>query len=66
MTAKSRWRMLRIMRTQPAGDAAKERQLAIERRLQTGAALVLALAVLVAVVMRAGVHDVFLPGWWRH
>lgn len=66
MTAKSGWRMLRIMRAQPASSAVKARQLAMERRLQTGTALVLAMVVLGAVVLRAGVHNVFTPGWWRH
>jgi hypothetical protein len=58
--------MLRIMRTQPVGDATKARQLVVEQRLQTGAALILALTVLFGVVLRAGIHNVFLPGWWRH
>jgi hypothetical protein len=58
--------MLRIMRAQPASNAVRERQLAIERRLQTGAALVLALAVLVTIVLRAGLHNVFATGWWPH
>ncbi len=40
-------------------------RLAGERRLQVGAALVLGLLVLIAVVLRAGVSNIFPPGWWR-
>jgi hypothetical protein len=36
-----------------------------ERRLQTAAALLLGAAALIGIVLRAGVHRVFLPGWWR-
>ncbi len=38
---------------------------AAERRLQVGAALLLAVGALVWIVLRAGVHRVFVPGWWR-
>ncbi len=43
----------------------KER-LAEERRLQVGGALLLGVVVLVIIVLRAGFHNVFPPGWWRH
>ncbi len=51
----------------PHTDSAAETQerLAAERRLQVGAALLLGLIVLISIVLRAGVHNVFLPGWWR-
>lgn len=38
---------------------------AAERRRQVRGLLWLAGIVLVAAVLRAGVHNVFLPGWWR-
>ena len=37
----------------------------IERRLQATGLLLLALAVLLATVLRAGIHNVFLPRWWH-
>lgn len=50
---------------QPDADTEVQQRLAAERRLQIGAALLLGFLVLIAVVLRAGVHNVFLPGWWR-
>lgn len=36
-----------------------------ERRRQVRGLLLLALVVLAAAIVRAGVHNVFTPGWWR-
>ncbi len=36
-----------------------------ERRLQAAGLIVLAAVVLVVTVLRAGIHNVLLPGWWR-
>lgn len=36
-----------------------------ERRMQIAACLLLGAVLLVAAVLRYGVRDVFLPGWWR-
>lgn len=36
-----------------------------ERRLQTFGLLLLAAGILVGTVFYAGIHNVFLPGWWR-
>ena len=54
------------MRPQPVKNATKQQRLAEERRLQTGVALLLGCAVLIGIVLHAGVRNVFLPGWWRH
>jgi len=43
------------------GDDARER----ERALQWRGLILLAAIVLVAAVLRVGVRNVFLPGWWR-
>jgi len=40
-------------------------QQARERRRQVRGLLLLAVAALVFAVLRAGVHRVFTPGWWR-
>ena len=44
----------------------RERGVLRERRSMARGLLLLALGVLVASVLRAGVGRVFLPGWWRH
>jgi hypothetical protein len=36
-----------------------------ERRRQVRGLVLLAVAVIVFSVLRAGVHHVFTPGWWR-
>ncbi len=36
-----------------------------ERRLQAAGLIALAALVLVVTVLRTGIHNVFLPGWWR-
>lgn len=36
-----------------------------ERRRQLRGLILLAIAVLVFSILRAGVHRVFTPGWWR-
>ena len=46
-------------------DAALAQRYAAERRRQLTVLLVLAAAVLLISVAIAGVHNVFLPGWWR-
>ena len=38
----------------------------LERRSVVRGLVLLAVIVLVASVLRAGVCNVFLPGWWRH
>lgn len=38
---------------------------AAERRLQTFGLLLLAAGILVGTVFYVGIHNVFLPGWWR-
>ncbi len=40
-------------------------RVAAERRLQVAGLLALAALLLVLAVLRAGIHNVFLPGWWR-
>ena len=40
-------------------------QLLMERRLQAAGLIALAALVLVVTVLRTGIHNVFLPGWWR-
>ena len=57
--------MLRSMPLSRDDKADRAHSLARERQLQTGAALVLGLTVLIAIVLRAGVHNVFPVGWWR-
>jgi hypothetical protein len=37
----------------------------LERRRQLRGLILLAVAVIVFTVFRAGVHWVFTPGWWR-
>jgi hypothetical protein len=37
----------------------------IERRRQVRGLLVLAFAVLLFSLLRAGLHNIFTPGWWR-
>ena len=44
----------------------EEDNLLAERRLQVSAALLLGLLVLIGIVVRAGVRNVFPAGWWRH
>jgi hypothetical protein len=36
-----------------------------ERRRQVRGLLLLALAILLFSVLRAGTHSIFTPGWWR-
>jgi hypothetical protein len=36
-----------------------------ERRRQVRGLLLLAFAILIFSVLRAGIHNVFTPGWWR-
>ncbi len=37
----------------------------LERRRQIRGLLLLALAILLFSLLRAGIHNVFTPGWWR-
>ncbi len=37
----------------------------MERRRQVRGLLLLAVAILIFSLLRAGVHAVFTPGWWR-
>ena len=37
----------------------------LERRMQAVGLTVLAVLVLLVTVLRTGIHNVFLPGWWR-
>lgn len=37
----------------------------LERRRQIRGLLLLAVAAIVFAIYRAGVHNVFTPGWWR-
>lgn len=46
-------------------DAALADRYAAERRRQLAVLLVLAAAILLISVLIAGIHNVFLPGWWR-
>ena len=46
------------------GATVRER-FAAERRRQVLSLLLLAAALLIGSVLRAGIHNVFLPGWWR-
>jgi hypothetical protein len=50
------------MPQQPASFVARRQ---IERRRQIRGLLVLAVAILIFSLLRAGVHNVFTPGWWR-
>jgi hypothetical protein len=50
------------MPQQPAPTTARR---LIERRRQVRGLLLLALAVLVFSLLRAGTHNIFTPGWWR-
>lgn len=43
----------------------QEPNVAAERRLQIGAALLLGLVVLLGIVLRAGIRDIFPAGWWQ-
>jgi hypothetical protein len=36
-----------------------------ERRRQVGGLLLLAIAILIFSLLRAGMHNIFTPGWWR-
>ncbi|HSY69890.1 MAG TPA: hypothetical protein VK813_14665 [Edaphobacter sp.] len=36
-----------------------------ERRRQVRGLLLIALAILLFSVLRAGTHNIFTPGWWR-
>ncbi len=36
-----------------------------ERRRHIRGLLILALAAIVFAILRAGIHNVFTPGWWR-
>jgi hypothetical protein len=38
----------------------------LQRRSATRALILLGMIVLLASIARAGIHRVFLPGWWRH
>ena len=38
----------------------------VQRRSTTRGLILLGLIVLLASIARAGIHRVFLPGWWRH
>jgi len=46
----------------PAPPKAPEQ---LERRRQIRGLLLLALAAIVFAIYRAGIHNVFTPGWWR-
>jgi hypothetical protein len=37
----------------------------IERRRQVRGLLLLAIAILIFSLLRAGSHNIFTPGWWR-
>jgi hypothetical protein len=37
----------------------------LERRRQVRGLLLLAIAAIVFAILRAGIHRVFTPGWWR-
>jgi len=37
----------------------------IERRRQVRGLLLLAIAILIFSIFRAGTHNIFTPGWWR-
>jgi len=37
----------------------------LERRRQVRGLLLLAVAAIVFAILRAGIHRVFTPGWWR-
>jgi hypothetical protein len=47
----------------PASTTAARRQ--TERRRQVRGLLLLALAILIFSLLRAGTHNIFTPGWWR-
>jgi hypothetical protein len=50
----------------PAGaERGPGRNEARERRSQVRGLVWLALAVIVFAILRAGMHRVFAPGWWR-
>jgi hypothetical protein len=48
---------------QESAPSAARRQ--IERRRQVRGLLLLAIAILVFSLLRAGTHTIFTPGWWR-
>jgi hypothetical protein len=50
------------MPQQPAPTTARRQT---ERRRQVRGLLILAFAILVFSVLRAGTHNIFTPGWWR-
>ncbi|MGH9595194.1 MAG: hypothetical protein ACRD3K_00205 [Edaphobacter sp.] len=47
----------------PAPSTTARRQ--IERRRQIRGLLLLGLAILILSSLRAGMHTIFTPGWWR-
>ena len=51
------------MPQQPAPTTAARRQ--TERRRQVRGLLLLAFAILIFSLLRAGTHNIFTPGWWR-
>jgi hypothetical protein len=56
------WAISNLMPQQPPPSTAR---LQTERRRQIRGLLLLALAVLVFSLLRAGTHNIFTPGWWR-
>ena len=46
-------------------DPSFARRYATERRRQLWVLWLLAAIVLVVSVLRTGIHNIFLPGWWR-
>jgi hypothetical protein len=50
------------MPQQPATTTARRQT---ERRRQVRGLLLLALAILLFSFLRAGIHTIFTPGWWR-
>jgi len=50
---------------EPESNVERVLALQVERRRQVRGSLWLAGAVLLFAVLRAGLHNVFTPGWWR-
>jgi hypothetical protein len=50
------------MPQQPAPSTARRQT---ERRRQIRGLYLLAIAVLIFSLLRAGAHTIFMPGWWR-
>jgi hypothetical protein len=48
---------------QPSAPSTARRQ--TERRRQIRGLLLVAIAILVFSILRAGPHNIFTPGWWR-